>query len=245
MNNITKESPYTARLEQLFIGEDDESLPVGIFLHGFGSNPTNMVGVAEKLLDKVPYWIVPQAPIKLIDFLAYHAFAWFPSDPKQITEVLIGNYWKKINEIDIQDLQIVAKKIIGEIILPLRQISPIRPIVLAGFSQGGMLSTEIILHCLQLNIVIAQLLLCSSSVIAETRWNNIATQYITNGKSRVKPPKIFQSHGLKDHVLNWNHGQTLKNFWKQYTTVDFIQFNGEHEISPKVIQCINAFLSKL
>lgn len=258
------DTPYNEPLISITLGHDIalfndtasyQDTPIGIFLHGFGAQAEDIASISKSLLECVPHWIIPQAPIPLIKFLSYKGFAWFPTSAKDIQRALLGNFWVSMPLFDSVEIEQATKQVIDAFIRPIVKHNPNRPIIIAGFSQGGMMATNIVLSCLSQGIAINKLLLCSSCLIAESRWNtvaktisktiakNIEKNIRETKKSPIAFPHIFQSHGTLDPILLINQGKALRSFWEQYSTVDFHSFVGAHEIPNKIIESIQTFLS--
>lgn len=244
MFDLDNKTTYQVAIDCKYVGQDNGNSTIGILMHGFGSCAENLMPLAVELSKAVPYWIIPQAPIRMTDIMDFPSFAWFPNNTQEIQEALFGHYWHKISVLDPPDLPIVAKKLIHELIIPLIEKNPQRKIVLTGFSQGGMVTSEIALQCMIQNIEIHKLVLFSSCLISSQRWTNIAKKYILNKISKVVVPTIYQSHGSNDLVLTITNGLNLLEFWKQYTSIDFHKFTGAHEIPHSAVEQAVAFLIK-
>lgn len=237
MNNRTYSDDYTQPFQMRTIGTDDGVSPVGIMMHGFGSNMDDLYGVAMPLSDKVPYWILPQAPIDMIDILAYHAYAWFPDTELELQHALMGTLWSNIADIDMDSIQVAAKKVIDEIIVSLKGYDN-RNIILAGFSQGAMMASEVVLQSMLQGISIHKAILMSSCLLASERWNDIASRL--QSSDSIQFPAVFQSHGRLDAVLSQYN--TLADFWNTYSTHKLYLFDGGHEVPLDVIQQVQNFL---
>lgn len=234
---------YEEPLEYITIGKDDSACPVGIMMHGFGSHMGDLAGVARDLTKEIPFWILPQAPVKLIQMLGYDGFAWFPTSEQDLLDATVGKFWENMEDIDSEDIKQVGKKVIDEIIFPMRKESLERPIVVAGFSQGGMLVSEVILQALERNIVINTGIIMSSCLLAKSRWNEMAKRYILNNDSSITAPHLWQSHGKNDNVLTFAQAKSLDEFWKQYIQKDFFAFDGGHEVPAEVILEVKRFIA--
>ena len=252
-NHSTSEfnTPYDEALISMTIGNTITLLecdtPIGIFLHGFGSHPEDISSITKTFLDIIPHWIIPQAPVPLIQFLSYKGFAWFPTSTKDIQRALMGNFWVSMPLFDSLEIEQATRQVINTLIRPIVEHNPHRKIIIAGFSQGGIMATNIVLSCLSQGINIEKLLLCSSCLIAESRWNAAGEHIKKNiqapSENHLSFPHIFQSHGTLDPILLINQGKELYNFWEQYTSVDFNSFIGGHEIPRKIIEQMQSFLS--
>ena len=106
--------------------------------------------------------------------------------------------------------------------------------VLGGFSQGAMLATDLILHS---EWPLAGLVLLSGTFIAKTMW-------LPRLPQRQKLP-VFQSHGTEDPILDFGMAQRLRDHIQSAgLPVDWVEFDGGHEIPMVVLQRLNAFFHK-
>jgi phospholipase/carboxylesterase len=98
-------------------------------------------------------------------------------------------------------------------------------LVLGGFSQGAMLSTDV---ALQTDTAIDGLVLMSGTLLAEDVWTPLA-------KKRAGLPAMV-SHGTHDPILPYEGGERLATALKSGgLEVDFVRFRGQHEIPPVVL----------
>jgi phospholipase/carboxylesterase len=110
-----------------------------------------------------------------------------------------------------------------------------RPLVLCGFSQGGMLACDAVLADA---VKVAGLALLSSSRIAIDEWQR-------RGPALRALP-VFISHGHADADLAFSAGEALKNFHIQNgAKVTWLPFDGGHEIPLIVWRELRRFLKDL
>ncbi|HEY4338398.1 MAG TPA: hypothetical protein VGM97_00450 [Steroidobacteraceae bacterium] len=107
------------------------------------------------------------------------------------------------------------------------------PLVLAGFSQGGMLACELILHDL---VRVDGLALLSASRLALNEWDLHA--------SRMRDLPILVSHGKTDADLAYSAGEKLRN-WLSLAgaKVTWVPFETGHEIPLPVWRQLRRFLT--
>lgn len=109
------------------------------------------------------------------------------------------------------------------------------PLVLAGFSQGGMLAAD---SFLMEELTLAGLVLMSSSRIAVPDWS--ARLHLARGLP------VFVSHGDADPDLAFSAGQELaRAFENGGAIVTFTPFSGGHEIPLKVWRALKSFLGPI
>ena len=105
-------------------------------------------------------------------------------------------------------------------------------LALGGFSQGAMLSTDLVLHS---DIPFAGLALLSGTLISKHEW-------LTRLPYRHGLP-VFQSHGIDDPILAFSMAQQLREHIKTAgLPVSWVEFRGGHEIPVPVLQGLGTFL---
>ncbi len=110
---------------------------------------------------------------------------------------------------------------------------PGAPIVLVGFSQGGMLACDTVL-CE--SVAVAGLALLSSSRIAIGDWRRAS--------ARLAGMPVLVAHGRDDRELPFEAGVALRDFAIDAgATVDWLAFDGGHESPLPVWRRLRAWLS--
>lgn len=110
-----------------------------------------------------------------------------------------------------------------------------RPLILGGFSQGGMLAADYALHC---DAVIAGLVLLSSSRIALADW--------LPRSQRLRALPVFVSHGRGDSDLAFSAGEALHEFIRGAgARTVWHPFDGGHETPLHVWRELRRFLKTL
>ena len=109
---------------------------------------------------------------------------------------------------------------------------PYGRIVLGGFSQGGMVTTDV---GLRLEEAPAGLCILSGTLICQDDWKQRA-------EKRTSLP-VLQSHGRVDNVLSYGQSERLRDLLTGAgLSVEFIPFNGPHTIAPEVLERMAEFL---
>ena len=113
--------------------------------------------------------------------------------------------------------------------------NPLRPLILGGFSQGGMLAVDYTVHC---DAAIAGLVLLSTSRIALRDWQSRS--------QRLRALPVFLSHGRQDPDLSFSAGHALHEFIRaaEARTV-WYPFDGGHETPLNVWRELRRFLKTL
>jgi phospholipase/carboxylesterase len=106
-------------------------------------------------------------------------------------------------------------------------------LAIGGFSQGGMMSCDAVLHGLRSDALI----LLSSSRIAFAEWQPLAAS--------LAGLPVFISHGNSDADLSFAAGTELKGFHtRSGAKVTWIPFEGGHEIPLVVWRALRTFLKE-
>jgi phospholipase/carboxylesterase len=109
---------------------------------------------------------------------------------------------------------------------------PYGRIVLGGFSQGGMVTTDV---ALRLEEAPAGLCILSGTLTSEPEWRQKA--------SARKGLPVFQAHGRYDDVLPFAAAERLRDVLVESgLSVDFLPFDGPHTIAPEEMEGLAAFL---
>jgi phospholipase/carboxylesterase len=112
---------------------------------------------------------------------------------------------------------------------------PMSRVVLAGFSQGSMISTDV---ALRLPEPPAALCVLSGALLCETEWRALAAK---RGSLRV-----LQSHGRHDQILPFATGEWLRDLFQEAGfDVEFVPFHGGHTISYDVLHRLAALIAEL
>ena len=108
-------------------------------------------------------------------------------------------------------------------------------IVLGGFSQGGMIATDVALRHEEAP---AGLAILSGTLLCASEWRRRA-------KARAGL-RIFQSHGRRDPLLPFADALLLRALLEEGgRAVDFREFNGGHEIPETVLRGLADFTASL
>lgn len=240
------------KLQFIEVGMKTPSRPIGVLLHGFGSCAEDIAPLCNIFLDLVPYWLVLQAPVPMEQLLGYPdpSYAWFPKKNDGLSNNPTIS-WHDLENYDMPD--VVEAALLVEKTLRDRHVFSSQ-VVLAGFSQGGMIATEVVL---QRTLAISKklhtnneeknnfavLLLFSSAFLARNRRTALLEKAHTSDNFTL--PSVMVSHGKSDEVLLYEQGRILHEFWKRYIPhAEFYTFDGGHEITNKVCEHAATFLQQ-
>lgn len=110
---------------------------------------------------------------------------------------------------------------------------PYGRVVLGGFSQGGMVSTDV---ALRLDEPPAGLCILSGTLTSEPEWRSRA-------QARTGLP-VFQAHGRQDPLLPLANAERLRDlFVSSGLTVDFHAYDMPHALVTEELKALAAFLA--
>jgi len=207
--------------------------PLVVLLHGFGAPGDDLVALWRYL--NVPNevrFLFPAAPMQL-DMGFGDARAWWMLDMERITQARAQGQWDELSQEIPRGLSPARTQIQDVLSLARETLSvPSQSLVLGGFSQGAMLSTDVALHS---DIPFAGLALLSSTLIAKQEW-------LARFPNRKDLP-VFQSHGTDDPILAFSMAQQLRDHIQTAgLPVSWVEFQGGHEIPIQVLEGLGTFL---
>ncbi|MFY2556977.1 alpha/beta hydrolase [Corallococcus terminator] len=210
---------------------------VVVLCHGFGAPATDLVSLAPELLtleaslaSRVRF-VFPGAPLSLAEWGMPGGRAWFHL-PEAIMRGQLRDWNAYAKEVP-EGLPAARRAIISVVdALSAATKLPYGRIVLGGFSQGGMVTTDV---ALRLEERPAGLCILSGTLIAESEWKQRA-------QARQGLP-VFQGHGRHDDVLPFSAAERLRDTLVQAgLSVDFLPFDGPHTIDAEELERMAAFL---
>jgi phospholipase/carboxylesterase len=238
----------------------------GCLLHGFGATANDLVSLAPEL-GLAQRWIFPHAPAPITIAGMSSGRAWFPRDESQLEEALYGGYFGNLRHLEPQGLHDAAFEV--RELLAQRGVDWSR-LILGGFSQGAMVTAEILRQSVadpSLPMPAAAILF-SGALTAARWWQGLArdgsaaavegpggaSADIPGGAPADIPgrpaapapspaPRIFQSHGDVDPVLPMEEGLALRDaLTSAGFAVEWFPFHGRHEIPPQAIAAARALI---
>jgi phospholipase/carboxylesterase len=208
-----------------------------VLCHGYGAPATDLVPLANELMELKPElgpkvrFVFPAAPLSLSMMGMPSARAWFHLPP----EVLMGQErnWDQFAVATPEGLA-QARRAMMSLLSALSAATklPYGRIVLGGFSQGGMVTTDV---ALRLEEAPAGLCILSGSLICQDEWKQRA--------EKRKGLPVLQSHGRYDNILAFHQAERLQKLMTDAgLSVEFLPFNGPHTIAPEVLERMAEFL---
>ncbi len=205
-----------------------------VLLHGFGAPGDDLVALAQFFGVPARY-VFPAAPIEL-GGLYGDSRAWWHLDLMKLEQELrTGALRDRRGEVPegLAEVRAQLNGLLGE--LKARYAVSDDKLVLGGFSQGAMLALDVALHR---DTAPAGVLLMSGTLIAESEW--------TPRTSKLAGVPIMQSHGRMDSLLPFAIAEVLRDkLTEAGAKVDFVPFNGAHEIPQVVLQSASKLLQSL
>lgn len=207
--------PYLAYTSIVPEIKDNSSITkVIILLHGYGSNMKDLASLSEYIDASEYMYISINAPIKLSEF-GNNAFAWFQIDTpnyldqlEESTRLLENTIDHLTNTFDISNV----------------------PIVLGGFSQGGMMAMNL-------------------SLTTDKKFNGIAalsSRLITAVPTKKPEVNFFISHGSKDNVIDVSEGHKSRDILqKSGHRVTYQEYDIGHEISADCLTDFTTWLKSI
>jgi phospholipase/carboxylesterase len=216
-----------AGLNATCVGDVASALASVVLLHGYAMTPEDLAPFARSL--KLPLvFCFPRGPVDLKDG---RSAWWSVDDERRSREIAQG----------ARDLYLESpatrpelRNQLGAFITSFKQSIETPSLAIGGFSQGGMMSCDAVLHGLQVD----GLILLSSSRIAFPEWQSVS--------SSLTDLPVFISHGKADVDLAFAAGTELKDFLVDSgAKVTWVPFEGGHEIPLVVWRALRGFLRSL
>lgn len=198
-----------------------------VVLHGYAMTPDDLAPFASSV-GLPARFLFPEAPLHALPT----GRAWWDIDPDARARALAAGPRDLFAEHPPGAAS--ARKRLLDFLDALRSDGDL-PLVLAGFSQGGMLACDTLLRE---QLEVAALVLLSSSRIAADDWEPLI--------HRVQQIPVFVSHGRSDDDLAFSAGEALRDLLARGgADVTWIPFNSGHEIPLVVWRALRKFLSAL
>lgn len=219
-------------LETLFL-EGSEDGPTVILFHGFGADCTDLASLAQSLqAPKGTNWIFPNGHLSVALGPHMEGRAWFPISVSELEKNMAAGIGADFSAVVPPGLK-RARENVFEMLEKLG--APMNRVVLGGFSQGGMLATDVALHSDQNP---AGLAILSGTLVNAPVWKELLAKHSSLD--------FFQSHGFHDPVLSFGMAQRLEALliaggWKGR----LLRFEGGHEIPFEVLSQMGAYLRKV
>ena len=207
--------------------------PAILLCHGYGAPGEDLVPLA-RAVDAGPAvrWFFPEAPLAL----GWGGRAWWEIDMMRMQALALRGQRRVLAAETPPGLD-AARRALEATIDELERSHGVRreALVIGGFSQGAMLTTEVALHA---DRPFAGLAVLSGNLISEDRWTEAA---------RKVGPSIHAllTHGRSDPVLPFEGAVALRDLLVSAgADVDWLEHPGQHEIPYPVLDRLGAFARK-
>jgi phospholipase/carboxylesterase len=201
-----------------------------VLCHGFGAPGQDLVPIAAELVQTRPeaakaLFVFPAAPLELDP--DFDGRAWWMIDVERLQYLMAIGQTREMRNANPPELKECREMLTGLIEqLKVRWRLPSSRMIVGGFSQGSMLTTEVALHYPER---LGGLIVWSGALICEEDWKAAAT--------KQQPLNVIQTHGRHDIILSHAGALDLKTMLDQAGHhVKFRDFNGPHTIPLEGIE---------
>ena len=215
-------------LDSLCVGSPEQACAQVVLLHGYDMRPEDLEPFSRSL--NVPaLFHFPRGP------LPSHSGnrCWWPIDQERRARQLQSgprDLWE-----ESPPGRPAARGLLCDFLDELRARTPKLPLVLGGFSQGGMLACDAVLCARQ---PVSGLAMLSSSRIAYDDW-------LAN-RDALEGLPVLVSHGTHDGDLAFSAGEALREFHRNSgARVTWQPFEGGHEIPLVVWRALRRLITEL
>jgi phospholipase/carboxylesterase len=209
--------------------------PLVLLLHGFGAPGDDLVSLADVL--NVPAgtrFVFPEGPLSL-SFGPMDARAWWLIDMARMQADRMAGRVRDLSQDIPKGLAPARETMLAFIKEVEREFgADPRMTLLGGFSQGAMLSCDVMLRTAQPYAGLIQL---SGTLLATQEWIPLL-------QNRKGLP-VFQSHGKQDEILPYGGAERLRDTLTHAgLSVEWHSFRGGHEIPIPVLERLGPFITK-
>lgn len=200
--------------------------------HGFGASGDDLTGLASALrhhlgplADKVAF-VFPEAPLSLAA-MGMPGRAWWPIDIERLSSPAGAKAGlQKMRESAPEGLAFARKSLRETLEAALQHLNlSYGQMMLGGFSQGAMVSTDVVLR---LEEAPAALAILSGTLIDEAQWRRRAPMR--------RGLHVVQSHGKQDPILPFSAAIDLRDLLLSAgLDVDWGAFDGGHTIEDGML----------
>ena len=222
---MQEETSLIAGLQTTAVGSPTKGHTVIVLLHGYDMKPADLTPFAHSM--EVPaLFLMPRGRLSSPS----GNYAWWEIDIQARSRAL-ANGPRDLAQEKPPGLAAARVQLNSFLDAVRSQYQPKR-LVLGGFSQGGMLACDWVLHTTSL---IDGLILLSASRLDFDNWLLL--------QDRLRQVPVFVSHGQKDADLAFSAGEQLMAFLVSAgASVAWMPFDGGHEIPFLVWRELRKFL---
>ncbi|HVR60878.1 MAG TPA: hypothetical protein VMU50_03215 [Polyangia bacterium] len=203
--------------------------PVVVLLHGFSMMADDLAPFGASL-GVSALFLFPEGPLDLAG-RGVRGRAWWMIDTRRRAAAIARGDERDLRDEDPPGLPAARQRLAG-VLSEARARWPTRPLFLGGFSQGAILSLDLVLRG---HPSLAGLILLSGGRVTDAAWR------ASMDSARGVP--IFQSHGRSDRELSFAAAADLASDLRAAGARHiFVPFDGGHEISLPVLRALKRFL---
>ena len=231
MSRIEARRRKFGHVETLFV-EGSADGPTVVLMHGFGADATDLASLAGSIqAPKGTNWVFPNGPLKIATSPHTEGRGWFPISISELERSMATGSGFDLSTIVPPGLKKSRELILG--MIDAMKV-PLDRLIIGGFSQGGMLATDVTLH---LDAPPKGLAVLSGTLVNGEEWSKLAAKHAGF--------EFFQSHGKRDPILSFAMAQRLeamliKSGWKGKLQ----GFDGAHEIPFEVLIQLGAYIRR-
>lgn len=226
---------------EVFQATDGPPSAAVVLCHGFGAPGDDLVGLAPELVRLQPSlrdvrFYFPSAPLSLGQLGWGDARAWWMIDMAAVQQLQRDpEALREFRKQEPEGMAAARKSMLALV----KQIAdgtklPMKRVVLGGFSQGAMITTDV---ALRLEEAPGALVVLSGTLLTEEIWRTKAT-------ARAGLP-VFQSHGRQDPVLPYQASEWLRDLLTEAgMQLEFVPFDGGHTIGQNALLKLGDFLAR-
>jgi phospholipase/carboxylesterase len=206
-----------ANLDTIVVGSEAPQQTVVVLLHGYAMTPADLAPFGRSMGAEALY-LFPEGPMDGVG----RGRAWWPIDTERRAAAMSRGPRDLVDEVPA-GLE-AARQHLDDYVRDCRERFDPKHLVVGGFSQGGMLACDWMLHC---GAAVDALLLLSASRLNGKAWEI--------RRRRLDGLPVLVSHGHHDQDLAFAAGERLRDFVTDsgaHTT--WVPFEGGHEI-PLVV----------
>lgn len=201
-----------------------------VLLHGYGSTNNDLAPLSRVCPQM--RWLFPAGPEKIVFGPDYTGYGWFPVDVMKLRAALEEKRFDTIANALSKELPAASKRL--EQFLQALD-TPLEKVILGGFSQGAVVSTDC---ALTLKENIQGLLILSGTLTDEERWAQLVNQH--------KELPFFMSHGKHDDVLPYELAARLEKLLQKGGLKGKLHsFNAGHEVPFSLLLELQPFLQSI
>ncbi len=223
-------------------GDPETANILAVFAHGFGAPGTDLVALGEELFQideelvgEVAF-VFPAAMLSLDHMGMPGGRAWWEINMMKLQQMLETNQIEELVTAEppgLREARELYLDFLGDLCREGKK--EFGQLVLGGFSQGAMLSTDLFMRH---SATPAGLCLFSGTTICLNDWREQV-----GGKSKLP---ILQSHGRQDPILPFEAAEILRDLLNSSgQDVNFLPFNGPHTIPYEALNETAALLKSV